>query len=77
MHLLTDLPQSPSSPLKSTSQGSIPFTTDERALGAQLKAAADWAAAQLMELLLGEEKLMARLSSIKHYFLLDQVAPRH
>lgn len=56
------------------SQGTIAFTTDERALETQLKAAADWASSQLMDLLLKQEKLMARLASVKHYFLLDQVA---
>ena len=35
-----------------------------------------FASVQVLELLMGEQRLMARLASVKHYFLLDQ-ARRH
>ena len=49
-----------------------PFTLEERELASRLTAANAWAADLLVSLLMGEHALMARLSSVKHYFLLDQ-----
>lgn len=48
------------------------FTLEERTLASRLQQASAWAAAQLVALLMDEHQLMARLESVKHYFLLDQ-----
>jgi gamma-tubulin complex component 2 len=48
------------------------LTLEERSLVSRLKSASAWAAGQLVELLMVEHQLMARLESVKHYFLLDQ-----
>jgi len=70
LHVFRECGRPKQNPL--AAKGTIAFTTDERVLEAQLKAAADWASAQLMDLLIQQEHLMARLASVKHYFLLDQ-----
>lgn len=49
------------------------ITLDERSLAATIQEASSRAASQLISLLMLDHKLMARLESIKHYFLLDQV----
>ena len=53
-----------------------PFTLEERSLALRLHKASEYAARQLVTLLMGEHQLMQRLASVKHYFLLDQVCMR-
>ena len=57
----------------------LQYSTDTRELGAAIEAAHKWAAAELMRELMVGGRLMERLASVKHYFLLDQasaVSPR-
>ena len=50
----------------------LQYSTDTRELGAAIEAAHKWAAAELMRELMVGGRLMERLASVKHYFLLDQ-----
>ena len=50
----------------------LQYSTDTRELGAAIEAAHKWAAAELMRELMVGGRLMQRLASVKHYFLLDQ-----
>lgn len=49
------------------------LTLDERSLAATIQAANACAASRLISLLMVDHQLTARLESVKHYFLLDQV----
>ncbi|XP_065054316.1 gamma-tubulin complex component 2-like isoform X2 [Rhopilema esculentum] len=50
----------------------ILYTLKEREYVDHIEKAYDYASRKLLDLLMTEKKLMARLRSIKHYFLLDQ-----
>ena len=52
----------------------LQYSTDTRELGAAIEAAHKWAAAELMRELMVGGRLMERLASVKHYFLLDQAS---
>jgi gamma-tubulin complex component 2 len=58
--------------VKNDCQTHIPFHDGAHAYAGIVNTAHDFASRTLLALLLQEEKLIARLGSIKHYFLLDQ-----
>jgi len=53
-------------------QSKITYTHQEREFMEKIEAAYSFSSKLLLDMLLEEEQLMARLKSIKHYFLLDQ-----
>ena len=65
-------PAQPATTTASVDPSDLPFTLEERSLSARLQKASTTAATQLVSLLMSEHQLMARLASVKHYFLLDQ-----
>jgi len=66
LHVVRECGREPANPQ------SLGYTLDERALGAAIGAARAWASEQALGVVVGEAQLLARLQSIKHYFLLDQ-----
>uniref|UniRef100_A0A7S0NR59 Spindle pole body component n=1 Tax=Calcidiscus leptoporus TaxID=127549 RepID=A0A7S0NR59_9EUKA len=70
LHIVRECGQSPSNP--AASRTPLQYSADHRKLRLAIEAAREWASALVLELMIGEQRLMARLASIKHYFLLDQ-----
>ena len=70
LHVIRECGRAPQNPNEGAT--ALEYGTDERTIALTIEAARDWASAQVLELLMGEQRLLARLQSLKHYFLLDQ-----
>ena len=72
LHTIRECGRSPENPMARSATPPLQYSTDTRELGAAIEAAHKWAAAELMRELMVGGRLMERLASVKHYFLLDQ-----
>ena len=74
LHTIRECGRSPENPMARSATPPLQYSTDTRELGAAIEAAHKWAAAELMRELMVGGRLMERLASVKHYFLLDQAS---